>query len=128
MDQCRYGIAVFGALEREPDESRLNPNVCTELSYMLSKGEEQETLILKDKRLDLPTDFKGSLYDQFNGNRLDSLSDTVGAWAEQVVRAFSLRQRFVALLPGLKFADRLNEHAHEKKSRNEFIHRQSLSA
>jgi DeoR/GlpR family transcriptional regulator of sugar metabolism len=93
---------------------------------MLKKGRERETLILKDKGLDLQTDLKGFLYDQFDGNRLDSLAKTVATWVEQVVRALPLLQGLAAMLPGTKVADRLNEHAHEKLAMGTYIATQYL--
>jgi DeoR/GlpR family transcriptional regulator of sugar metabolism len=121
MDQCRYGIAIFDNLPRVPDESRLNPNVCTELGYMLSKGRERECLILKDEDLDLQTDLKGFLIEEFDGNRLDSLSGTVAKWVEQVVRALPLLQGLAMMLPGTKVANRINENAHEKLAIGSYI-------
>lgn len=126
MDQCRYGIAVFDALPLDPGEPRLNPNVCTELGYMLAKGKERECLILKDKNLELQTDLNGFLYDPFDGNRLSSLSEILTAWIEQVIRALPLLQGLAMMLPGSKVAKRLNEQAHEKLAIGKYIAQEYL--
>jgi DeoR/GlpR family transcriptional regulator of sugar metabolism len=128
MDQCRYGIAVFDNLPIEKDEPRLNPNVCTELGYMLAKGKERECLILKDRNLSLSTDLSGFLYDQFDGNKIDSLSRVVGSWVEQVVRVLPLLQGLAMLLPGSKIARRLNEQAFEKLAIGKYIADEYLPA
>lgn len=114
MDHCHYGIAVFDAYPLAAGEPRLNPNVCTELGYMLAK--ERPCLILKDQALELSTDLRGFLFEPFNGERLDALESRIANWIDQVVRVFPLIQAFAQMLPGSKVAERLNENAYEKQA------------
>lgn len=77
---CKYGIAVFEALETSDRE--FNPNVSLELGYMM--GRRKRTLLLKEKRLpDLPADVVHRLYKPFDmfdiGN---SVAREVGRWID----------------------------------------------
>ncbi len=115
MDHCRYGIAVFDAYPLAQGEPRLNPNVCTELGYMLAKN--RPCLLLKDKSLEhLQTDVRGFIYETFDGDRLAGLEEKVAIWVDQTVRVFPLIQAFAQLLPDSKVADRLNENSYEKQA------------
>lgn len=77
---CKYGIAVFEALEN-PDRE-FNPNVSLELGYML--GRRKRTLLLKEKRLpDLPADVVHRLYKPFDMFDIsNSIAREVGRWVD----------------------------------------------
>lgn len=119
MDQCSYGIAIFDGLPLDRDEPLLNPNVCTELGYMLAKG--KRCLILKDRNLTLQTDLLGFVWIQFDSNRLSGLKKTIENWVEQEIQALPLLQGLAMLWPNSKIARRLNEHAHYKLSIGKYL-------
>lgn len=77
---CKYGIAVFEALET-PDRE-FNPNVSLELGYMM--GRRKRTLLLKEKRLpDLPADVVHRLYKPFDMFDITgSINREVGRWVD----------------------------------------------
>jgi len=122
MDLCRYGIAVFDGYPVLRGEPRLNPNVCTELGYMLAKSQERECLILRDKAVqDSHTDLKGFVVDHYDGTRLATLEEKISEWVKQVIHVLPLLQGFATLMPGTKIAQRLNEHAREKLAIGKYI-------
>jgi len=113
MDKCTYGIAVFDSLSLRKGELSLNPNICTELGYMLAKG--RECLILKEKKLKkLHSDLVGQIYQGFDGFDLETLEKEVANWIDHVVTTGPISQRFANLLPNSKVAKRLHEQAHAK--------------
>lgn len=78
MDHSRYAIAVFERLV-EPD---FNPNITTELGYMLAL--RRPCLILKDRQLrTMPSDILGHLYHPFD---LLCATETVTAAVEEWLR------------------------------------------
>ena len=112
MDACKYGIAVFDSLPLARREPRLNPNVCTELGYMLAK--DKECLILKDRGLKLQTDLQGFIFETFDGDRLETLQRKLDIWCEQQVTVLPLFHGFANLLPGSKIAKRLGDQSYAK--------------
>jgi len=112
MNACKYGIAVFDSLNRGTAEPKLNPNICTELGYMLAQA--KECLILKDKKLRLQTDLQGFIFESFDGDQLESLERRLDVWAEQQIKVLPLFQGFASLVPGSKIAKRLSEQTQEK--------------
>lgn len=77
---CKYGIAVFEALE-SPDRE-FNPNVSLELGYMM--GRRKRTLLLKEERLpNLPADVVHRLYKLFDMFDItSSVTREVGRWID----------------------------------------------
>lgn len=72
MHGCDFGISVFADDSKPTSDSKkkrnkINPNVCIEVGYM--RGLQKEVLYLKDNSLvknDLPSDFHGKLYTEFD--------------------------------------------------------------
>ncbi len=119
MDSCNFGIAVFDFLPLEKGEPRLNPNVCTELGYMLAKG--KQCLLLKDKQLKLQTDLQGFIFNSFDGENLKTLKHELKKWAERQVKVLPLFRGFANLLPDSKIAQRLYRASHAKLSIGKYL-------
>lgn len=80
MIACDFGIAVF----EEIDTRNFNPNISIELGFMFALG--KECLLLKDKRMpNLPTDFCGHLYKQFDTYKIhDSINQQIASWVSEL--------------------------------------------
>ena len=80
MIACKYGVAVFEIIK----EQDFNPNISLELGVMYAWG--RNCLLLKDNNLPrLPTDICGSLYKDFDPDRLASITDAVRSWVKDNV-------------------------------------------
>lgn len=120
MNACKFGIAVFDSLPRVKGEPRLNPNICTELGYMLAQG--KPCLLLKDKKLTtLQSNLQGFIFQPFDGERLDTLQRAIKLWAEQQITVLPLIQAFANLLPESKITRRLNVQPYAKRSIGQFL-------
>ncbi len=65
MQACKYGIAVVTQPTVENDAD-YNPNVMTEAGYMLGQG--KSVLLLKDSTVNMPSDWLGRRYYEFDLN------------------------------------------------------------
>lgn len=82
---CKFGIAIFDNSEDENDNIQaINPNVCYELGCMHSL--KRETLILKDKNIDLHSDIISKLYEEINTDstsnyeNIDKIREIIDNW------------------------------------------------
>ncbi len=112
MDYCKYGIAVFDALNPKND-GEFSPNVIHELGYMM--GQNKECLILKDKSIKMYADLSGHMVKPFVSLRIDDdIEEGVSQWAAQMTGVRALFRTFAALLPESKFKERLERQPEEK--------------
>lgn len=93
LDCCRAAVSIFhfdnkkegcfGSLKKllAIEKTEFNPNVAIETGYMIAHRDKKDVCILKDKRLkNLPTDFLGKLYKEYDINNLDNLREQLNTW------------------------------------------------
>ncbi len=89
MHGCKYGVALLTAYEAEKDlavhidPDKLNPNVVAEIGYMMGLG--KQVLVLKDHRVQLPTDWVGQIYEPFDMKDPEQqIRDAVRLWSSTI--------------------------------------------
>lgn len=91
MHGCKFGIALMTAHEVEEgnivriDQNVLNPKFVAEMGYMMGAG--KEVLVLKDNRVQPPTDWIGRIYESINFKNPETpVRDAMTRWVAQLPR------------------------------------------